>query len=58
MSDKINNVTRVGSGIGTILWVSGWVLSQGFWSTFFSVIFPPWAWYVTLHALFTYWKVI
>jgi hypothetical protein len=28
------------------LWVVGWVLAEGFWPTLFSVVFPPWGWYL------------
>lgn len=59
MSKKvIEHTTRVTLGFGTLMWVSGWVFAQGFWSTFFSIIFPPWAWYLTLDILYRYWGVI
>ena len=29
-----------------IAWVVGVVLASGFWSTLFSVFFPPWGWYL------------
>jgi len=32
-------------------WASGWVLAKGFWSTLFSVIFPPWGWYLIAERL-------
>jgi len=35
-----------------ILWVVGIVLAHGFWSTFFAIFFPLWAWYLTIeHGL-------
>jgi hypothetical protein len=36
-------------GIVTIpLWVFGIVLANGFWSTFFAIFFPLWAWYLSI----------
>lgn len=29
-----------------ICWVVGIVLAKGFWSTLFSIILPPWGWYL------------
>ena len=29
-----------------IAWVVGAVLASGFWSTLFSIFFPPWGWYL------------
>ena len=34
--------------IGLVVWVFGIVLAKGFWSTFFAVIFPLWAWYLVI----------
>lgn len=31
-------------------WVAGVVLAKGFWSTFFAVLFPLWAWYLTIES--------
>lgn len=33
------------------MWVFGIVLAKGFWSTFFAVIFPLWAWYLAIEFL-------
>lgn len=33
------------------VWVFGIVLAKGFWSTFFAVIFPLWAWYLTFEFI-------
>ena len=41
-----------------LLTVSGWVLSSGFWSTFFSIVFWPWGWYVTVRHFFQMFGVI
>ena len=35
----------------TIFWVVGAVLAKGFWSTFFAVILPFWAWYLVAERL-------
>lgn len=34
-----------------LMWVAGWVISTGFWSTLVSIIFPPWGWYLTVELL-------
>lgn len=38
--------------IGVVIWIAGVVIAKGFWSTFFAVICPFWAWYLVIeHAL-------
>ena len=34
--------------VSIVVWVFGIVLAKGFWSTFFAVIFPLWAWYLVI----------
>lgn len=34
--------------LSLIVWITGWVLAKGFWSTLFAVIFPPWGWYLII----------
>jgi hypothetical protein len=34
-----------------VMWVAGWVLAKGFWSTLFSVIFFPWGWYLVVEKI-------
>lgn len=41
-----------------LLTVSGWVLSSGFWSTLFSIVFWPWGWYVVVKHFFELFGVI
>ena len=33
-----------------ILWLTGIVLAQGFWSTAAAICVPPYAWYLAVHA--------
>lgn len=33
------------------VWVIGWVLAHGFWSTLFAVVMPPWSWYLVAERL-------
>jgi hypothetical protein len=33
------------------MWVAGWVLAHGFWSTLFAVFLPPWGWYLVAERL-------
>lgn len=35
-----------------LIWGSGWVFAQGFWSTLWSVVFPPWALYLFLERVY------
>lgn len=60
MSDK--PVTVVNTTIGRVLliaaWVSGVVIAQGFWSTFFAVIIPFWAWYLVAEKLLQHFGVV
>jgi len=45
----------IASLVGTFVWVMGIILANGFWSTFFAVIFPLWAWYLAVeHILLRY----
>ena len=34
-----------------IPWLMGVVLAKGYWVTFFSIVFPPYAWYLTTEYL-------
>lgn len=31
-----------------IFWLAGIILANGFWSTFFAIIFPLWAYYLVV----------
>ena len=31
-----------------VIWVGGIVIAKGFWSTFFAVVVPLWAWYMVI----------
>lgn len=33
------------------MWVFGAVLAKGFWSTFFSIFFFPWGWYLVVEKV-------
>ena len=41
-----------------IVWVSGIVLAKGFLSTLFSVLAPPWAYYLVIEKVMIYYGVI
>lgn len=40
------------------LWLFGVVVAKGFWSTFFAVTVFPYAWYLAVEHLLTFWGVI
>jgi hypothetical protein len=44
--------------IGTIFWVAGIVLAQGFWSTFFAIFVPLWAWYISVQHLMVHFGLL
>lgn len=33
------------------VWIFGIIVAKGFWSTFFAVCIPFWAWYLTIEHL-------
>lgn len=39
-----------GLGVALVLmwWFAGIVIAQGFWSTFFAIVFFPWGWYLAM----------
>lgn len=44
-------MTALAQLIGFMLWIAGIILAKGFWSTFFAVIFPLWAYVVVVYNL-------
>jgi len=46
------------SVILTVLWVCGIVIANGFWSTFFAIFVPLWAWYVAVEHFLRHFAVI
>lgn len=50
-------VDRVTFITGVVVWVTGWVLAQGFWSTLAVVVFPPWGWYLLAERLLAHFGV-
>lgn len=55
---KININLFPASLITVPMWIVGWVLAQGFWSTFFAVFFPPWGIYLSAEKLLMYFGII
>lgn len=39
-------VELIAASTATVAWIVGLVLAKGFWSTFFAIFAPPWAWYL------------
>ena len=35
-----------------LLWIAGVVVAKAGWSTFFAVVFPPWAMYILIEHFF------
>ena len=40
------------------MWVFGAVLAKGFWSTFFSIFFFPWGWYLVVEKIAIHFGVL
>jgi hypothetical protein len=55
---KINITFLPVAFITVPMWIVGWVLAQGFWSTFFAFFFPPWGIYLTAEKLLTHFGII
>jgi hypothetical protein len=36
------------STLAVIIWIAGIIIAQGFWSTAFAVLVPPWAFYLVI----------
>lgn len=43
-------MNRFAELVALLIWVAGVVLAKGGWSTFFSIIFPPWAYYIVVES--------
>lgn len=41
-----------------LAWLAGVVLAKGFWSTFFAVVFVPYAWYLVVEKVMIAWGLI
>lgn len=41
-------IESVAALIAVTAWIAGLVLAKGFWSTFFGIFMPPWAWYLVI----------
>lgn len=41
-----------------VMWVFGAVLAKGFWSTFFSIFFFPWGWYLVVEKIALHFGVL
>ena len=40
------------------LWIIGVIITKGFWSTFFAIIIPFWAWYCAGEFLLTKYHIL
>lgn len=50
-TQDVRVVLGVGGAIGGAMWIGGWILAKGFWSTLVAVIFPPWGWYIVVEKV-------
>ena len=44
--------------VAIAIWVAGIVIANGFWSTFFAIFVPLWAWYLAVEHLLVHFSVI
>jgi len=35
----------------TLMWIAGIVIAKGFWSTFFAIVMPFWAYYLVIEQV-------
>ena len=40
-----------------LMWIAGFVIASGFWSTL-ACFFPPWAWYLTVEKFLIFFAII
>ncbi len=50
MKVKIN-LNKPAQLLAVIFWLAGLVIANGFWSTFFALFIPLWAWYLVVEAI-------
>ena len=41
-----------------LVYVSGIVIANGFWSTVLAIFLPPWAWYLAVEKFLIYYQII
>jgi hypothetical protein len=54
VAEKVYRITWAGTFsvvLFLVMWVAGWVLAKGFWSTFISVFFFPYSWYLVVEKV-------
>jgi len=44
--------------IGFIIYIAGIVIANGFWSTFFAILIPFWAWYLSIEHLLIHFSIL
>lgn len=44
--------------VGFVVWIAGIVIANGFWSTFFAIFIPFWAWYLTIEKLLLHFGIL
>jgi len=49
--DTDQSMKEVITLLSFIGWVAGVVIAQGFWSTFFAILIPFWAWYLLIERI-------
>lgn len=44
--------------VAFIIYVAGIIIANGFWSTFFAIICPFWAWYLTIEHMLIHYGIL
>ncbi len=55
MKDILNTLVHI---TWLLAWLVGIVLAKGFWSTFFAVTVPPYAWYLCVERALMAWGAV
>ncbi|MDQ0082912.1 uncharacterized membrane protein YqaE (UPF0057 family) [Variovorax boronicumulans] len=51
-------IEYIGGLLMLLAWLVGAVLAKGFWSTVFSIFFPPWGWYLIVERAMHLWGLL
>lgn len=44
--------------LSVLFWIAGIIISKGFWSTFFAVVFPFWSYYLVVERFLIHFGIV
>lgn len=48
----------IASLLAMFVWVMGIIIANGFWSTFFAIFCPLWAWYLSVEHILLHYGIL